>query len=71
MGEEVFLREDDRQIIFAALNMTGDPAVLEVEMTFRKLHLLKPLMMKNAWFSMEKDKLYIQILGYGYLIGKM
>lgn len=67
----VFLREDDRQIIFAAVNMTGDPAVLEVEMTFRKLHLLKPLMMKNAWFSMEKDKLYIQILGYGYLIGKM
>lgn len=66
----VFLRRDKEFTMFAAVNMTDRPVCFEVEKGTERLHLMKTILEDHAVWSDKKEKIEIQMTGFGYLVGQ-
>lgn len=62
-----FLRPDGEAPLFVAVNMTDNPVSLEVEELPENLHLMKPELLENVRWVVKDGRLYLQMLGFGYL----
>ena len=65
----VFIRPGAEDAVFAAINMTDQPIVIEVETVPRHLHMIRPIINRMAKWYFVAGKMHIQLLGFGYLVG--
>ncbi len=65
----VFTRPDPQSALFVAVNMTREPVALEVGALPPYLHLMETVLRENASWRFTGDRMQVQLLGFGYLVG--
>ena len=66
----VFCRPDPEGPVFAAINMTDRPVSFEVKDPPEALRGLRPLLAEGGKFFFKGEKMFVQLLGYGYFAGE-